>query len=309
MTEQQIKEEVLRYINDNLYNYAILIDGEWGSGKTFFIKNTLSKEIEKQEEGRKKPRAIKYISLYGCKTLDDVQENIAWSFAEKARAKIKKQARWGKTGDNISENVLLSSKKIGNAILKKYLPETSVYKIASDWLNLGEFIFIFDDLERCDCALNEVFGFFNELVEHENTKVIIVANEKELSGIAEPDYLELQYHLALDDRIKWPKSEQRGFWGRRENSKEVSFDEMERRRGLLFPDRDANAEYKRIREKLIGVTLRYEPNISAIISEIITASDYGEEIKALLRERIGLFSATMDNYHHHNLRTLQFFLS
>ena len=63
MTEQQIKEEVLRYINDNLYNYAILIDGEWGSGKTFFIKNTLSKEIEKQEEGREKPRAIKYISL------------------------------------------------------------------------------------------------------------------------------------------------------------------------------------------------------------------------------------------------------
>ena len=309
MTEQQIKEEVLRYINDNLYNYAILIDGEWGSGKTFFIKNTLSKEIEKQEEGREKPRAIKYISLYGCKTINDVQENIAWSFAENARDKIRDKANWSSTGDTVSGNILLSSKKIGNAILKKFLPEASLYEITSDWLNLGAFIFIFDDLERCDCALNEVFGFLNELVEHENTKVIIVANEKELSGIAEPDYLELQYYLALDDRIKWPKSEQSALWGRRENSKEISFDEMERRRGLLFPDRDANAEYKKIREKLIGVTLRYEPNVSVIISEIITASDYGEEIKALLRERVGLFSATMDNYHHHNLRTFQFFLS
>jgi len=309
MTEQQIKDEVLRYINDNLYNYAILIDGEWGSGKTFFIKNILSKEIEKQEEGREKPRAIKYISLYGCKTINDVQENIAWSFAENARDKIKDKANWSSTGDVVSGNIFLSSKKIGNAILKKFLPETSLYEITSDWLNLGAFIFIFDDLERCNCALNEVFGFLNELVEHENTKVIIVANEKELSGIAEPDYLELQYHLALDKRIQWPKSEQSGLWGRRVSSQEVSLEEMERRRGLLFPDRDANAEYKRIREKLIGVTLRYEPNVTVIISEIIATSDCGGEIKALLRERTGLFSATMDNYHHHNLRTFQFFLS
>lgn len=309
MTEQQIKEEVLRYINDSSYNYAILIDGEWGSGKTFFIKNALSKEIEKQEEGREKPRVIKYISLYGCKTLNDVQENIAWSFAENARDKIKDKANWSATGDVVSGNILLSSKKIGNAILKKFLPETSLYEITSDWLSLGSYIFIFDDLERCDCALNEVFGFLNELVEHENTKVIVVANEKELSGIAEPDYLEWQYFLTLDERINWPKDEQRRDWGSRVSSKDISLDEMEKRRRMLFPDRDANAEYKRIREKLIGVTLRYEPNISAIISEIITASDYGEEIKALLRERIGLFSATMDNYRHHNLRTFQFFLS
>lgn len=38
MTEQQIKEEILRYIKDQTYNYAVLIDGEWGSGKTYFVK-------------------------------------------------------------------------------------------------------------------------------------------------------------------------------------------------------------------------------------------------------------------------------
>ena len=35
MTEKQIIDETLRYINDKSYHYAILIDGEWGSGKTF----------------------------------------------------------------------------------------------------------------------------------------------------------------------------------------------------------------------------------------------------------------------------------
>lgn len=99
MTEQQIKEEVLRYIDDSLYNYAILIDGEWGCGKTYFITHVLSQEIKKQEEGKEKPRTIKYISLYGCKTMNDVQENIAWSFAENARDKIKDKNNWGKVGD------------------------------------------------------------------------------------------------------------------------------------------------------------------------------------------------------------------
>lgn len=309
MTEQQVKEEVLRYIDDSLYNYAILLDGEWGSGKTYFITHVLSEQIKKQEEGKEQPRAIKYISLYGCRTMNDVQENIAWSFAENARDKIKDKKNWGKTENTISENLLTSSKKIGNAILKKFLPETSIYEITSDWLNLGAFIFIFDDLERCECSLNEVFGFLNELVEHENTKVIIVANEKEISGIAEPQYLELQYQLTLDDRIEWPKQEQSMFCQNRAKTNTVSLNELERRRKVLFPPKDANAEYKKIREKLIGVTLKYEPNIPSIISEIIASSKCSEEIKKLLQIQVATFSSTMDYYQHHNIRTFQFFLS
>ena len=29
MTEKQITEEILRYLKDVSYNYAVLIDGEW----------------------------------------------------------------------------------------------------------------------------------------------------------------------------------------------------------------------------------------------------------------------------------------
>ena len=166
MTEKQITEEILRYLKDVSYNYAVLIDGEWGSGKTFFANNILTKAINKQEVNLKTNRSVKYISLYGCKDMTDVQENIAWSFAEDARKKIKNRIKWGTTVEKVSSNILLSSQKIGNVIMKKLLPEASLYKISSDWLNLGSFIFIFDDLERCDCPVNEVFGFLNELVEH-----------------------------------------------------------------------------------------------------------------------------------------------
>ena len=310
MTEQQIIDEILRYLHDDSYNYAVLIDGEWGSGKTYFVNNTLTKIIEKQESDLETSRKVQYISLYGCKAISDVQENIAWSFAEDARKVIQDKNNFGTTGQKVSNNILLSSKKIGNAILKKFLPNMPLYEIASDWLNLGSFIFVFDDLERCDCPINEVFGFLNELVEHENTKVILIANEKELSGIAEIQYLELQYSLTLDDRIIWPTPNTSSSWAvRSSNSTHISLDEMERRRKLLFPTKEANSNYRRIREKLIGVTLKYEPNISLIISEILKSSKYDSSIKDMLEKKKEAFSSEMQNRNHKNLRTFQFFLS
>ena len=311
MTEQQIKEEILRYIKDRTYNYAVLIDGEWGSGKTYFVKKIIVPSINEQEKFSGTDRAVKYISLYGCKNIGDVQENIAWSFAENARQKIKNKASWGNSADKISENAFLSSRKIGNAILEKFLPKDLLYQIASDWLNLGEFIFIFDDLERCECPINELFGFLNELIEHENTKVIIIANEKEVSGIAEVQNLEVQYYLSLDERIEWPKQENyfSRIYPQNCNSQKLTFDEIERRRKMLFPVKEANSNYRRIREKLIGVNLKYEPDIDVSISEIIKSSNCDNFTKMRLEKNVKLFISTMENYNHKNLRTFQFFLS
>lgn len=67
MTEQQIKDEIIRYLTDQSYNYAVLIDGEWGSGKTYFVNHTLSPLISEREERMGTGRKVKYISLYGCK--------------------------------------------------------------------------------------------------------------------------------------------------------------------------------------------------------------------------------------------------
>ena len=311
MTEQQIKEEILRYIKDRTYNYAVLIDGEWGSGKTYFVKKIIVPSINEQEKFSGTDRAVKYISLYGCKNIGDVQENIAWSFAENARQKIKNKASLGNSADKISENAFLSSRKIGNAILEKFLPKDLLYQIASDWLNLGEFIFIFDDLERCECPINELFGFLNELIEHENTKVIIIANEKEVSGIAEVQNLEGQYYLSLDERIEWPKQENyfSRIYPQNCNSQKLTFDEIERCRKMLFPVKEANSNYRRIREKLIGVNLKYEPDIDVSISEIIKSSNCDNFTKMRLEKNVKLFISTMENCNHKNLRTFQFFLS
>ncbi|MCR5344881.1 MAG: KAP family NTPase [Lachnospiraceae bacterium] len=310
MTEQQIVSEILRYINDNTYNYAVLIDGEWGCGKTYFAKNVLSKAINEQEQSNVKPRSIKYISLYGCKTIDNVQENIAWNFAENAQAKIRDAANWGDKADTIVGNVVNTSRKIGNIILKKYLPEASLYEITAEWLDLGAYIYIVDDLERCECSINEVFGFFNELVEHANTKVIFLANEKEIVGLAESKNLELQYMLSLSQEIEWPKKEDNYFsrLGSNHNDK-INIDEIERRRSLLFPRKEANVQYRKVKEKVIGETLKYVPNLKNIIPNIISSISCADDIKELIASKQEYYLESMRSYMHCNLRTFQFYLS
>ncbi len=307
MTEQQITDEILRYIKDKSYNYAVLIDSDWGSGKTYFATHGLSEQIEQQEKKSDTPRSINYITLYGCKNVEDIQERIAWNFVDKAKTKISDKKGWEKKGKTIAGNVVNTSRKIGNYLLKKYIPETSVYDIAVEWLDLAAYIFIVDDLERCECSINEIFGFFNELVEHENTKVIFLANEKEITGIAESDNVALQYQLSLNEQVDWPEPD--GLVSYKWNSDKVSTEEMERRRKILFPQKEANEKYRTIREKLIGEILKYEPNIKEIMKQIIDKAPCLDVDKEILLEEISFYCITMSNYNHLNLRTYQFFLS
>ena len=55
------------YLENKNINYAIMIDGEWGSGKTYFIKN---KVVGKYENAL-------YISLYGISSVDKLSEKYA----------------------------------------------------------------------------------------------------------------------------------------------------------------------------------------------------------------------------------------
>lgn len=40
---------------------------------------------------------------------------------------------------------------------------------------------IFDDLERCTIAINDLLGYFNYFVEHQNLKIVIIADENKIS--------------------------------------------------------------------------------------------------------------------------------
>ena len=73
MNEEQLIKEIENYINDETYNYAVLINGEWGCGKTFFVKNVLMDKLQKFSECQGN---VFYWSLYGFRLIDDIKENV-----------------------------------------------------------------------------------------------------------------------------------------------------------------------------------------------------------------------------------------
>ena len=46
VSEETSLKEIMYYIDTDFYNYAVMIDGAWVSGKTYFVKHVLLKKIE-----------------------------------------------------------------------------------------------------------------------------------------------------------------------------------------------------------------------------------------------------------------------
>ena len=92
MQSEQIINEVKRYLEDENYRYAIMIDGNWGCGKTHFVLHDLTSAIKEYEEKNRR-RDIKYISLYGCESVEDVEKNVYWSILDKKIFELKEQVQ------------------------------------------------------------------------------------------------------------------------------------------------------------------------------------------------------------------------
>ena len=67
-----------------------------------------------------------------------------------------------------------------------------VFKSDSDTLE-GNRVMILDDVERCKIPLDELFGFINSIVEHSNSKVILICDEEKLDQVANKEGLATEY--------------------------------------------------------------------------------------------------------------------
>lgn len=58
LSSEEIVKSFLSYLDDSIYSYAYLLDGSWGSGKTFFVKEILIPSIVKHEKEKKDQDSI-----------------------------------------------------------------------------------------------------------------------------------------------------------------------------------------------------------------------------------------------------------
>lgn len=166
MESKYIEDIFIDYLATKDTSYAILINGTWGSGKTFFWKNTLTKHCE---SAKLKPIYLSLNGINKIETLDYQLKIKLIPFLNKLD--VKKSASIGTFSKNILSTVIKAKWDID---AEKMLKDVEID------LNLfSNNVVCFDDLERCKIPLSEVLGYVNDYVEHKNLKVIFLSHEKE----------------------------------------------------------------------------------------------------------------------------------
>lgn len=161
------------YINNIIQSYdkspyeCILIDGPWGVGKSYAIR-----------EAFKNNHNICNISMFGLKDAQEIYHEVFFQLVMRDKKKIRRLiSKAINAYSTISSRMATIKGIIASLVTEKEL----FLNISKSFSNL-HFIII-DDLERMNNNINlqEVFGIIDELKRCNYVKVILVANTKEIS--------------------------------------------------------------------------------------------------------------------------------
>lgn len=156
--------------------FAVMLKGSWGCGKTWFIQKYLKNRDDAAKELEKKGRENDqvYISLYGVTTSDDIDTEIFKQLHPLLSSK----------GAVITKGIL--NALLGSSI-QQHISETSDASFSLAGIKLPDMfpdvtnkIIVFDDFERSLMNISDLLGYINTFVEHKGNKVIIIANEDEI---------------------------------------------------------------------------------------------------------------------------------
>lgn len=295
LTDEQILEIIEKYVNKKETNYAILLDGEWGSGKTYFIREILVPKLkanyEKEKKEKNKDDNLKnkkpiYISLYGMEDIKEISKSIYINLLGE------KSNKWISTPIDIAQ------------FLKTDIDYSKITEVLEQFVNLDKNIIIFDDLERCNIDINLCLGYINNLVEHNNIKVIIVANEKEIGKLNYDKNYELKLIAAMNKEVNYNDPEIKDLFGNKKKA-ENDIKTIVKRTHRIFKNGEL---YKAIKEKLIGKTIYYKPNILAIFDNLISNDDIDENIKEILNDNKKYIIERLEYNKCINIRTFKFII-
>jgi GTPase SAR1 family protein len=132
--------------------FAVLLKGQWGCGKTWFIDD-YCKRLKKENQNQK----CLYVSLYGMTTFAEIED----TFFQQLHPVLssKGMAITGK----IIKGLLRASLRIDldrdgkdDDTVNPQIPEINIPKYLR---NTDKSILVFDDLERCNIDISNILGY------------------------------------------------------------------------------------------------------------------------------------------------------
>ena len=280
-------ESILDYIRSDYTDYAIMINGEWGSGKTYFWNHKIRNRIENMTVNGKKLTTI-YMSLYGISNLEEISKKI---FIETTQLMDKNLKRYMNSN---GQTVIPEYAKTGLDMANFFGVTQNEDKIDyENFFSTDDKVLCFDDLERANVDVIDILGYINNFVEHDHIKTIIICNEKELSTKLKSSNREMKTFIAtylLDKEDKLLTTD-KPMVEKIEDTIEDVFDK-------------AN-DYERIKEKLIGETFEYAPEFTYIINGLLIRYENNGDLIRFLRENTNLIVSTFIKSGTRNLRILK----
>ena len=290
---EELIECICDYVRRPYTDYAIMINGEWGSGKTYFWNNKLRSRLESITVNGKKYKTI-YMSLYGINSLEEISKKIFIETNPMISKSLRKfvdtregnlSPEYVKTGldmANLFGNINMNSEKLDFSKL----------------FAIDDKILCFDDLERANVDVIDILGYINNFVEHDGIKTILICNEKELATKFKNTNVEMKSLIAtyiLDKEGVFKKTNKEA-----KNAPIANL--IDDKMAEIF-DR-ANA-YERIKEKLIGETFEYIPEYAYILSGMIMKYSYNERLSDFLKRNNSLIISAFKKSNTRNLRILK----
>ena len=246
---------------------ALMVSGAWGSGKTYYINNTLIKELTSIG---KLPILI---SLFGLSSIDGLERRITESFLlQYGEEKLVPAEEKDKGLKNLIVKRLsklkLSKGTQGVQSIADFAPIISQYidvsrvidaytNLCTPRLPIDKIVLIFDDLERSVKTIppHLLLGAINNLVEIKKMKIVLIANDSYFNENAE-NYLDFKEKV-IKRTLLFPHNIELVYGGLIKKYG-ASFDKLmsvPSYINIINPDSDVNKDSVELQENLCNIRI------------------------------------------------------
>lgn len=176
----QLLKGLSNYVNGH-EQFAVMIDGPWGSGKTYFLRNTVIPCLGKEHK-------VVYFSVYGYESLAKLKSeligNLFVSSLSKGLDKADKQFK--------TEDIVSIVKEVGGVVWDKFSAFKTLAEATEGFVINRQLqsqsqdsspVLIIDDLERISREIHtsDLMGFLlTDIIEPYGYRVIVVGNSQEV---------------------------------------------------------------------------------------------------------------------------------
>lgn len=234
MDDSELCRYIDNYVKNNKTQTAIMLTGEWGIGKSYFIKEVLLPYLKIANSDT---RCV-ISSVYGLERIDELNKNIYWEL---------RSLNIDKSNEGVVGGVILAKtlvKGVLGAVGINLTVNDDDLKNLYESIDLSNKLIVIEDIERSNLGVEKILGYVNNLVEQDGAKVLIVANESELIK-----------------KVKVVDS-----FGNGSNLKDTD-------ESFHFEYTEDSQRYLRIKEKTISETIQYYGNHNTAVKNIISMYD------------------------------------